>query len=68
MKEALAEIKAVRKDPVLAAGGAVRSLRAADRAWDRDGALAAMATLVDPAVGATNWAGDSPRRLLASKE
>ena len=42
------------------------ALRAADRAGDRDGALKAMATLVDPALGATNWAGDALRRLLAT--
>ena len=42
------------------------ALRAADLAGDRDGALKAMATLVDPALGVTNWAGDSLRRLLAT--
>ena len=42
------------------------ALRAAEQAGDRDGALKAMATLVDPALGATNWAGDYLRRLLAS--
>ena len=41
------------------------ALRAADRAGEREQAPRAMASIVDPERGATNWAGDALRRLHA---